>query len=225
VTQLTEQPNNAVLRRLEEQPIEGVGEDLNSIKREAELLKSLLQRIDQEGPSSITNSTDTSNILLQGIAQESDGCEMQSDIDQYPYTYAQMKTEFLKPNCSKMSFKDIWQQTRESKRHFLLSKWLQLEALNLLASESKSNFRLAVRVCWVAEQWAFHQCRGSFMWRLLWLWSGNVYGIVTVLNSRSERTGLSGDPDHWGFGQVVPLALLALPIFAAMESHAGKRIL
>jgi hypothetical protein len=220
---LSEQPNNAVLRRLEEQPIEGVGEDLSSIKREAELLRRLLRLINQKEPDSITNSTDTSDIPLQRIAQESDSREMQPDIDQY--TYAQLKTRFLKPDCSKMSFKDIWRQTRESKRHALLSKWLQLEALNLLVSDSKSNFRLKARVHLVAEQWAFHQSRGSFMWRVLWLWSGNVYGIVTVFMSRSERKGLSGDPDHWGFGQVVPLALLALPLFAAMESHAGMRLL
>lgn len=218
---MSEQPNNAALQRLEELPIEGVGEDLSRIKCEAELLDRLLRLIDQKESNTITNSTDTSDIPLQGIAQVSDSREVQPDIGQY--TYAELNSSFLKPRLSKMSYKDIWRQTRESDRNALLSKWLQLQSLNLLVSDSKSNFRLKARVYWVAEQWAFHQCRGSFMWRLLWLWSGNAYGIVTVFLSRSNRTGLSGDPDHWGFGQVVPLALLALPLFAAMESHAGKR--
>lgn len=223
MAQLSEQPKNAALQRSEVLHIEGVGEDLSAIKREAELLKRLLRLINQKESNSITNSTDTSDIPLQGIAQGSDNHEVQPNFGQY--TYAELKSNSLKPHLSKMSFKDIWRQTRESDRHALLSKWLQLQSLNLLVSDSKSNFRLKARVYWVAEQWAFHQCRGSFMWRLLWLWSGNVYGIVTVFLSRSDRTGLSGDPDHWGFGQVVPLALLALPIFAAMESHAGKRFL
>ncbi|KAH7245587.1 hypothetical protein BKA59DRAFT_527378 [Fusarium tricinctum] len=221
VAQSSEQPNNAVLRQLEEQPLGRVGEDLNIIKRESELLRRLLRLVDQEEPGSVTNSTDTSDIPLHGIAQRSDSREMQPDMDQY--TYAQLKTSFLKPNLSKMSCKDIWRQTRESERDALLSKWLQLEALNLLVSHPKSNFHLKAQVYRVAERLAFHQCRGSFMWRLLWLWSGNVYGIVTVFVSRSNRTGLSGDPDHWGFGQIVPLALLALPLFAAMESHADYK--
>ncbi|KAF4473360.1 hypothetical protein FAGAP_13199 [Fusarium agapanthi] len=74
-----------------------------------------------------------------------------------------------------------------------------------------------------AETWAFHQCRGSFTWRLFWLWSGNVYGIVTILTSRAVTTGMSGNPNKMGFGQVVPLALLALPILAAMEGHADYK--
>lgn len=181
----------------------------------------MLRLINQKEPDSITNSTGTSDILLQGITQESDGRQIQPDTDQA--TYIQLKTEFFKLDLTTRSFKDIWQQTRESKRNAILSKWLQLEALNLLVSHYKSNFRLKAQVYRVAERCAFHQCRGSYMWRLLWLWSGNVYGIVTIFVSRSNRTGLSGDPDHWGFGQVVPLALLALPLFAVMESHAGKR--
>ncbi|KAJ4059118.1 hypothetical protein NW756_000300 [Fusarium oxysporum] len=34
---------------------------------------------------------------------------------------------------------------------------------------------------------------------------------------------MSGNPNKMGFGQVVPLTLLALPIFAAMEGHADYK--
>ncbi|KAM0210739.1 hypothetical protein ACHAQD_010614 [Fusarium lateritium] len=219
--QASEEPDNALLRRLEEQHIEGIGEQISSIKYEAGMLKRILRLIGQEEPETVANPSNNMVIPLQAIAQGPDSREMQPAVDQY--TYSQLKTRILKLESSKMTSKDIWRQTREGERHALLSKWLQLEALSLLVSNPKSNFRLKARVYWVAEQWAFHQTRGSFMWRLLWLWSGNVYGTVTVFISRSGRTGLSGDPDHWGFGQVVPLALLALPLFAAMESHADYK--
>ncbi|KAJ4012431.1 hypothetical protein NW752_008121 [Fusarium irregulare] len=88
---------------------------------------------------------------------------------------------------------------------------------------AKSPKSLRTRVYLRAEQWAYHQCRGSFVWRIFWLWSGNVYGIIVVFASRYATTELEGDRDHWGFGQVVPLALLALPIFTAMEGHADYK--
>ncbi|KAF5646555.1 hypothetical protein F25303_5366 [Fusarium sp. NRRL 25303] len=51
----------------------------------------------------------------------------------------------------------------------------------------------------------------------------NVYGIITIFTSRAVTTGMSGNPNEMGFGQVVPLTLLALPIFAAMEGHADYK--
>ncbi|KAF4340683.1 hypothetical protein FBEOM_5399 [Fusarium beomiforme] len=54
---------------------------------------------------------------------------------------------------------------------------------------------------------------------LLWLWSGAVYGVVTIFTSRAVATGMSGNSNKMGFSQLVPLTLLEFPVFAAMESH------
>ncbi|RFN43751.1 hypothetical protein FIE12Z_11998 [Fusarium flagelliforme] len=126
-------------------------------------------------------------------------------------------------NSETRTIKAMRHQILEEKRPALLNKWLQLEALKLLIARPESQSSLKSRINRVTERWAFHQCRGSFVWRILYLWSGNVYGITVVSVSRYAATELEGDPDHWGFGQVVPLALLALPIFTAMEGYADYK--
>ncbi|KAF5598156.1 hypothetical protein FPANT_3920 [Fusarium pseudoanthophilum] len=137
--------------------------------------------------------------------------------------YQRQRSALLKPKVAKIKLKELLKETRESKREQLLNRWLKLKALTILTSNAGSPSRIRHLVMLTAETWAFHQCHGSFTWRLFWLWSGNVYGIVTILTSRSVTTGMSGSPNEMGFGQIVPLALLALPILAAMEGRADYK--
>ncbi|KAG5764497.1 hypothetical protein H9Q72_007430 [Fusarium xylarioides] len=136
--------------------------------------------------------------------------------------YQHQRSILLKPRGANIRFKELLTGIKESKREPLLNRWLKLKALTILNSTAGSTSRIRNLVRLTAEIWAFHQCRGSFAWRLFWLWSGNIYGIVTIFTSRAITTGMSGNPNKMGFGQVVPLTLLALPIFAAMESHTGN---
>ncbi|KAK6703538.1 hypothetical protein SNK04_013456 [Fusarium graminearum] len=135
-------------------------------------------------------------------------------------TYHQLQLELSNQRPKTTTINEIWRKVREGERNTLLDHWLQLRALDLLRSESTSRSQLWLPIIWIVERWTFHQCRGSFVWRLFWLWSGNVYGVASIFTFRVTTIGMSGDPDDWGFGQIVPLALLALPLFAAMESHA-----
>ncbi|KAI1031093.1 hypothetical protein LB504_000209 [Fusarium proliferatum] len=137
--------------------------------------------------------------------------------------YQHQKSILLKPRGAKIRFKELLKGITESNREHLLNKWLKLEALTILTSRTVSTRKLSLFARLTAETWAFHQCRGGFAWRLFWLWSGNVYGIVTIFTSRAVTTGMSGNPNEMGFGQVVPLALLALPILAAMEGRADYK--
>ncbi|KAL2681440.1 hypothetical protein Neosp_009051 [[Neocosmospora] mangrovei] len=114
----------------------------------------------------------------------------------------------------------LFEATRPSKRERLLGTWLQKKATAFLASAVASGPLLDFKIDLVAESWAFHQCQGSFVWKMLWLWSGNVYGIAAVFTARAYTMGMSGDRDKMGFGQIVPLALLVLPLFAALQSKA-----
>ncbi|CAF3596938.1 unnamed protein product [Fusarium graminearum] len=138
-------------------------------------------------------------------------------------TYHQLQLELSNQRPKTTTLKEIWRKVREGERNTLLDHWLQLRALDLLRSESTSRSQLWLPIIWIVERWTFHQCRGSFVWRLFWLWSGNVYGVASIFTFRVTTIGMSGDPDDWGFGQIVPLALLALPLFAAMESHADYK--
>ncbi|TVY69785.1 hypothetical protein Focb16_v001798 [Fusarium oxysporum f. sp. cubense] len=136
--------------------------------------------------------------------------------------YQQRRSILFKPRGAKIKFKELMREIRKSKREPLLNKWLRFKALSILTLDITSTRKVRLLVTLAAETWTFHQCRGSFVWRLFWLWSGNVYGIVTIFVSRAVTTGMSGNPNNMGFGQVVPLTLLALPILVAMESHAGN---
>ncbi|KAF5659156.1 hypothetical protein FCIRC_12613 [Fusarium circinatum] len=120
--------------------------------------------------------------------------------------YQYQRSILLKPRGAKIQFRELLNEIKESKREKLLNKWLKLKALTILTSKIVSTREVGLFVRLTAEIWAFHQCRGSFAWRLFWLWSG-----------------MSGNPNKMGFGQVVPLTLLALPIFAAMEGHADYK--
>ncbi|CVK84866.1 uncharacterized protein FMAN_16026 [Fusarium mangiferae] len=137
--------------------------------------------------------------------------------------YQHQRSILWKPRGAKIKFKELSKEIKESNREQLLNKWLKLKALTILTSKPVSPRKLRLIVTLIPEAWAFHQCRGSFAWRLFWLWSGNVYGIVTIFTSRAVTTGMSGNPNKMGFGQVVPLTLLALPIFAALEAHADYK--
>ena len=172
------------------------------------------------GSSTITLSKIEQEVLA--ISKVLDGGENGSNNSDNSYDH--LLSSLFQRTSERRTIEAIRDQTLEEKRPALLNKWLQLEALKLLIVRPRSLNSLKARVYGTAERWAYHQCRGSFVWRILWLWSGNVYGITVVFTARYAATELEGDPDDWGFGQVVPLALLALPILTAMEGHAGKHL-
>ncbi|KAL3459019.1 hypothetical protein BJX64DRAFT_265607 [Aspergillus heterothallicus] len=95
-------------------------------------------------------------------------------------------------------------------------KWLRVAPRKAL--EAKKSLRAqrlyALRY---AESCAFHECQGSFLWWIIWLLSANVYGITAVFVERSHTYGISGDRDEMGYGQIVPLVLLVLPVLAAVQ--------
>ncbi|KAH7183536.1 uncharacterized protein B0J16DRAFT_416585 [Fusarium flagelliforme] len=171
------------------------------------------------GSSTITLSRLEQEVLAIGQALEVGGNESNSSEN----GYGQFLSRLFQRTSERRTIRAIRDQTLEDKRPTLLNRWLQLKALKILTRKPKSRRSLKTHIYRIAERWAYHQCRGSFVWRIFWLWSGNVYGIIEVFASRCATTELEGDPDHWGFGQVVPLALLALPIFTAMEGYADYK--
>jgi len=64
----------------------------------------------------------------------------------------------------------------------------------------------------------------TFLSELLTLTFGVTYGIAQVVVAREAvpTSGLVGDQNAMGFGQLVPLLLMALPVLAAGEIYFGK---
>ncbi|QGI90479.1 hypothetical protein CEK26_001694 [Fusarium fujikuroi] len=187
-----------------------------------------LQRLSRlESQANPENNREPGDIEVESeaivsILQQISGSNIEITTDNET-NYQHQKSILLKSRGAKISFKELLKEIKESNREHLLNKWLKLKALTILTSRTVSTRKLRLLARLSAETWAFHQCRGGFAWRLFWLWSGNVYGIVTILTSRAITTGMSGNPNKMGFGQIVPLTLLALPIFAAMEGRAGYK--
>ncbi|OCK73708.1 hypothetical protein K432DRAFT_410468 [Lepidopterella palustris CBS 459.81] len=72
---------------------------------------------------------------------------------------------------------------------------------------------------------AYVEMKGSFWWEIVWLLFGAAYGLTTVFTvwfsrSQSGQLFLGATATTMGFGQIVPLLLLILPIFAALEAKA-----
>lgn len=67
------------------------------------------------------------------------------------------------------------------------------------------------------------ELRHSFVSELLTLLFGVVYGITQIVVDRRDVPpgGLAGSQNTMGFGQLVPLFLLALPVLAGAEVYFG----
>ena len=74
------------------------------------------------------------------------------------------------------------------------------------------------------ESFVFHETFEAFAMYILWLIFANVYCITQVFVYRTKSEGTTGPFNTMGFGQVVPLALLALPFFAFLEARYRKWI-
>lgn len=64
----------------------------------------------------------------------------------------------------------------------------------------------------------------SFLWEVLWLLFNNLYGIRQIFWTRlyvGNRVRKTGDENDWGFGQLLALFLLALPVLAAAQAYQG----
>lgn len=68
----------------------------------------------------------------------------------------------------------------------------------------------------------------SFLWHLIWLFFGATFGIGQVISIRKDYTvPYRHDQEidtlnKWGFGQILPLVLLSLPVLTGLEAYFGK---
>ncbi|KAK5202980.1 hypothetical protein LTR41_011298 [Exophiala xenobiotica] len=77
-------------------------------------------------------------------------------------------------------------------------------------------------VTWrLVESFAFHEVCGSPVWQIAWLLYANVYGAILIFVLRKDHGGTVGPFNTMGFGQIVPVFLLVLLIFALVESVYG----
>ncbi|KAL2845282.1 hypothetical protein BJY01DRAFT_183290 [Aspergillus pseudoustus] len=111
---------------------------------------------------------------------------------------------------------DKWWKELQLRIETARRQWLRYAPRKAITQ--KRNLRMQrLQAMRYAEIWAFYECQGSFLWRIIWLVSANFYGVTSVLLARSDTTGISGDRDKMGYGQIVPLVLLVLPALAAIQ--------
>ena len=105
----------------------------------------------------------------------------------------------------------LWRRIEEKERH--------AKARNLLKAEGKG-WRLALTRIAILRREIQH----SFMGVLLSLLFAVTYGIAQIIVYRQAKPsgGLTGAENSISFGQLVPLLLMLLPVFAAVEVYFGK---
>ena len=74
----------------------------------------------------------------------------------------------------------------------------------------------------LVESFAFHETYDSRIWEIASLLYSNIYGAILIFQYRRHHQGTVGPFNSWGFGQIVPVFLLALLLFAAIESIYGN---
>ena len=116
------------------------------------------------------------------------------------------------PSKSKAEQGVLWQNMNERRRynaHYVL--------LGSGSSGWKRRFRFIVMMMMI-------EIGHSFLGDLLTLLFGIVYGITQILVDRSDEpsAGIVGSQNHISFGQLVPLLLILLPLFAAGEVYFGN---
>jgi hypothetical protein len=87
---------------------------------------------------------------------------------------------------------------------------------------SGSRTTIAIRGWLLVESYIFNELCNSRAGAIANLLAANVYGSARIFMARQESEGTSGPFNTMGFGQIVPLALLILPVFTAIESVSGS---
>jgi len=69
---------------------------------------------------------------------------------------------------------------------------------------------------------ALQEIKESFLGDIIGLGFINVLGVLGIIIARwFSSVQVEGDENEMGFGQIVPLVLLGLPILAVVEVHSG----
>lgn len=84
-----------------------------------------------------------------------------------------------------------------------------------------SSLRRKVAAWMMVESFAFYEAHESRAWQIASLLYANVFGATRIFFYRSLSDGTTGPFNTMGFGQIVPVFLLVLLIFAAIESIYG----
>ena len=95
----------------------------------------------------------------------------------------------------------------------------------LSASQSSLTLRY-IKAYFLTFNFVYSELLDSFLWEILWLFFHNIYGIRELFWAREYVRRFvaiqnADDEDKWGFGQLLALFLLALPVLAAAEVYRG----
>lgn len=83
------------------------------------------------------------------------------------------------------------------------------------------NWRRTFATLRLVESFAFHEVFGSRIAQISSLLYANIYGAILIFDLRRAHEGTVGPFNTMGFGQIVPVFLLVLLIFALIESVYG----
>ncbi|KAL6714832.1 hypothetical protein ACLMJK_007092 [Lecanora helva] len=96
-------------------------------------------------------------------------------------------------------------------------------AQELRKAPAAKNFH-NLTVYWLTFNFVLSELLDSLLWEILLLFFNNIYGIRQLIWARvyvRNSVRVQGDENEWGFGQVLALLLLALPVLAAAEARRG----
>lgn len=110
------------------------------------------------------------------------------------------------------------------------SLYSHTDAVRLRMHTWRAKYSTPTQVTWL--KWPI-----LVLYDLLWIFFGQAWGTVVIATSwfiycnedlwatrrNAHAYGILGNENVWGFGQILPLALLVLPIFSSMQEFAHTR--
>jgi hypothetical protein len=79
--------------------------------------------------------------------------------------------------------------------------------------------------CFEVFNFVYIEFLDSFLWQIVWLFFGNLYGVRQLVWARKyvrDHVRIEGDENQLNFGQLLALFLLVLPLLAAVEAYYGR---
>lgn len=90
------------------------------------------------------------------------------------------------------------------------------------ANDQPSRLKKSILNLFELVRFAYAELISSFLWELIWLLFGLVYAISQLGNTwRKFESPNKSSLFVMGFGQMVPIILLVLPVLAALEVYQG----
>ncbi|CZS99028.1 uncharacterized protein RCO7_00413 [Rhynchosporium graminicola] len=110
----------------------------------------------------------------------------------------------------------------------------RLESMGDTGNQQRHSCWSSINISLARKQYVLSMFMNSFWWQIIWMLFGNLFGFLQLWRARfgasydpvdqgSYRFEIRGSENDWGFGQIVAILLMILPLLAAVEAYSDLK--